>query len=87
MAGAPGILDRFGEFASGSPCKVIWQSTPFLPALLLTALACAGVGIYIWRYGKVSGMGPTVGSFSLPRAGISAMPWSCRADLSSGTAH
>jgi PAS domain S-box-containing protein len=42
---------------------VIWQTSPFLPALLLTALACAILGVHVWRHRPAPGVGPAVGSF------------------------
>lgn len=42
---------------------MIWQSTPYLPALLVTAMACAILGAYVWRHRPTPGVGPAVASF------------------------
>jgi PAS domain S-box-containing protein len=42
---------------------VIWQTSPFVPVLLLTALACAILGISVWRHRPSPGVGPCVASF------------------------
>lgn len=41
-----------------------WQTTPFLPALLLTALACLVLGVHIWRHRPAAGVGTAVASFA-----------------------
>lgn len=42
---------------------MIWQHTPYLSVLLLTALACAILGVYVWRHRPSPGVGPCVASF------------------------
>jgi PAS domain S-box-containing protein len=41
---------------------VIWQDSPFVPALLFTALTCAALGVFVWRQRPTLGVGPVVGS-------------------------
>ena len=42
---------------------MIWQTSPFVPVLLLTALACAILGISVWRHRPSPGVAPCVASF------------------------
>ena len=42
---------------------MIWQTSPFVPALLFTACACAILGMYVWRHRPAPGVGPAAASF------------------------
>ena len=42
---------------------MILQHTSYMSVLLLTALACAILGIYVWRHRPSLGVGPCVASF------------------------